>query len=59
MDEVNKLRNDLKKLCEWAKEWQMLFNVDKRVVIHFGMNNKRAEYIMEGSRLKQSDGERH
>ncbi len=57
-EEVNKLRNDLKKLCEWAKEWQMLFNVDKCVVIHFGMNNKRAEYIMEGNRLKQSGGER-
>ena len=57
-DEVNILRNDLKKLCEWAKDWQMLFNVDKCVVIHFGMNNKRAEYLMEGNRLKQSDGER-
>ncbi len=25
---------------EWAKDWQMLFNIDKCVVMHFGQNNK-------------------
>ena len=57
-EEVNKLREDLRRLCEWAKDWQMLFNIEKCVVMHFGHNNKRVEYTMEGNKLKHSDGER-
>ena len=55
---MNKLREDLRRLCEWAKDWQMLFNIEKCVVMHFGHNNKGVEYTMEGNKLKHSDGER-
>ena len=32
-DEVQLLRDDLKNLAKWAIDWQMLFNVEKCVVI--------------------------
>ena len=28
VDEIEKLRGDLKKLGAWSKEWQMVFNAD-------------------------------
>jgi hypothetical protein len=40
---VRSLREDLKVLFDWSEEWQMLFNADKCVVMHFGFNNKREE----------------
>ena len=33
-DEVQLLRDDLKNLVKWAIDWQMLFNVEKCVVIY-------------------------
>jgi len=36
---IEKLQSDLKKLYQWACDWQMLFNVDKCKVIHFGHSN--------------------
>ena len=57
-EEVETLRNDLRKLCEWADTWQMKFNVDKCVVMHFGSNNKKHDYIMNEKKLKKSTSER-
>ena len=57
-EDVNKLRDDLKKLYLWAEEWQMAFNVDKCVVMHFGNKNKQYDYEMGGSKLKNSTAER-
>ena len=39
-DEVQLLRDDLKNLAKWAIDWQILFNVEKFVVMHIGTNNK-------------------
>ena len=36
---VQKLRTDLRKLYNWSEDWQMLFNLDKRKIIHFAYNN--------------------
>ena len=36
---IEKLQSDLKKLYQWACDWQMLFNVEKCKVIHFGHSN--------------------
>ena len=33
------LRRDLVSLFGWSQDWQMLFNLDKCVVMHFGFNN--------------------
>lgn len=57
-EEVNMLKMDLKKLCDWADTWQMKFNVDKCVVMHFGSQNNRYEYEMNGRKLKASTTER-
>ena len=36
VQEVERLRDDLRKLFQWAEDWQMMFNVDKCSVLHFG-----------------------
>jgi hypothetical protein len=38
------LRDDLRKLDEWAKNWQMQFNKDKCVVMHVGRSNSKFDY---------------
>ena len=57
-EEVEVLRNDLKLLVNWSKDWQMLFNVAKCKVIHFGSRNAEADYSMEGSNLESITEER-
>ena len=39
-DEVQLVRDDLQNLAKWAIDWQILFNVEKFVVMHIGTNNK-------------------
>ena len=43
-----KLKTDLKVLCEWSDTWQMRFNTDKCKVMHIGVKNLEEEYFMEG-----------
>ena len=38
-EDVQQLRADLKYLAKWAINWQMLFNVEKYVVMYIGANN--------------------
>lgn len=57
-EQVEKLREDLRKLCIWAKEWQMLFNEEKCVVMHIGKKNVQNEYEMNGVKLKETENER-
>ena len=38
------MREDLRRLYEWTKDWQMLFNVDKCSVMHLGRGNKKFKY---------------
>ena len=39
VQEVERLRDDLQKLFRWVEDWQMMFNVDKFLVLHFGYND--------------------
>jgi len=32
------LQQDLLKLIKWSEEWQMMFNVNKCKIMHFGKN---------------------
>ena len=43
-DKMN-LQEDINKLVEWAKMWQMSFNVDKYSVMHIEHNNMHAKQI--------------
>lgn len=42
------LQNDINNLLDWADKWQMQFNADKCKVLHFGRNNPRHSYYMNG-----------
>jgi ribonuclease P/MRP protein subunit RPP40 len=42
--DIERLKNDLKNLCNWSADWLMLFNVDKCKVMHFGYNNSKSTY---------------
>ena len=52
------MREGLRRLYEWAKDWQMLFNVDKCSVMHMGKGNKKFQYNIGGVTLKASEEER-
>jgi len=58
LDNVNVLRNDLKSLCQWSKDWQMLFNIDKSKVMHFGINNVKEQYSINNNVLAVVEEER-
>ena len=58
-DEVQLLRDYLKNLAKWSIDWQMLFNVEKCVVMHIGTINKLYSYNMNNATLKTVDVERH
>jgi len=47
-DDIANLQSDLCNLVSWSKEWHMLFNVEKCKVMHFGYNNRKADYFMDG-----------
>ena len=38
------LQDDINHLIEWSTNWQMLFNVDKCKVMHFGKKNQEYAY---------------
>mgnify|MGYP003477484535 FL=1 len=52
------IQSDLKLLFKWSVDWQMLFNVEKCVVLHMGYNNQKFEYEMGGNKLKSVDQEK-
>jgi ribonuclease P/MRP protein subunit RPP40 len=56
--EAARLQNDLDGFAQWAREWQMLFNVDKCKVIHVGRTNPRRNYTMEGKQLIKVEEEK-
>eukprot|EP00061_Rhincodon_typus_P004111 g21775.t1 len=50
-EEAKRLQGDLDRLAEGANTWQMLYNVDKCEVIHFGGKNRKADYYLNGGSL--------
>jgi ribonucleases P/MRP protein subunit RPP40 len=51
-EELERFREDLSRLSEWAEEWKMPFNVTKCKVMHFGKNNCREEWSMGDIKLE-------
>jgi len=43
---VRTIQADLNRLYHWSVDWQMLFNVEKCKIFHFGFNNRAASYTM-------------
>jgi hypothetical protein len=57
-EDVTNFQKSLDNLTKWSKEWSMNFNISKCKVMHCGRNNKKAEYFMDGIKLKTVDSER-
>ena len=49
-----RLQHDLDILVQWSEEWQMLFNVGKCKVMHFGRTNPNNDYYMSNQKLETS-----
>ena len=52
------LQEALRKLELWAARWGMEFNISKCKVMHFGRNNPRHDYVMNGRLLEKTEEER-
>ena len=46
------LQEDINKLIKWSEEWQMLFNIGKCEIMHFGRTNSLTEYNMNNQKLE-------
>ena len=42
-EDAESLQKDIDSLSEWARVWQMEYNVGKCEVIHFGRNNSKMD----------------
>ena len=47
-EDIGILQQDINNLCQWSKDWQMLFNVKKCKVLHIGHTNALCDYILNG-----------
>jgi len=57
-EEADVLRKDIEGLHRWAEEWQMMFNTEKCSVMHMGKTNKKFQYEMGGTILRETEEER-
>ena len=52
------MQNDLDKLLEWSRKWQMQFNTSKCKTLHFGKSNPKCTYLMNSETLRTDDHEK-
>jgi len=57
-DGCEELQNTLNRLWKWVTDWGMAFNVEKCHVMHFGKNNSKHKYEMDGRVLEESAKEK-
>ncbi len=57
-EDSSALQSNLDQLCSWARKWGMRFNEAKCRVMHFGRNNPRYPYTMNGVRLETTEEEK-
>ena len=58
IDDCQSLQVVIDKLCLWASEWQLYFNVDKCKVLHMGRNNPKFQYKMANHPIQSAESER-
>ena len=56
--DAQQMQQTLDKICLWAEKWCMSFNVKKCLVMHFGRNNIRYEYKMNGNVIREAKEEK-
>ena len=54
----NLVQSDLAKLEQWSKIWQLPFNAKKCKVMHFGHNNPKRKYVLNGQELEATRAEK-
>ena len=54
-DDAEELQGTLDRLCQWATDWGMAFNVAKCHVMHVGKHNKRHTYSMDWIALARTE----
>ena len=55
---VKQLQEDLRKVGEWSKKWQMPFNLDKCKIMHVGHKNKNEKYELLGKEIESVQQEK-
>jgi len=49
--DYKKFQDDINRLFNWTKNWQMSFNIDKCKIMHIGRHNKLYDYSLGGQLL--------
>jgi len=57
-EDSDMLQSDISKLQKWSEKWQLPFNKSKCKVMHYGKENRQAEYVIEGVKLGNVDEEK-
>ncbi|PIK38112.1 hypothetical protein BSL78_25052 [Apostichopus japonicus] len=57
-EKSEKFQADLDKIFSWSQGWQMLFNIDKCKVMHFGSSNQKFAFNLNGVELQEVSVER-
>jgi len=52
------LQQNLQRLLDWSREWQMVFNVEKCKVMHIGCTNRNYRYHMDQKELEVVEEEK-
>ena len=52
------LQSDIDTVSNWAKRWQMEFNVSKCKVIHYGKGNIGRRYTMDDQPIEEVNSEK-
>ena len=55
---VKQLQEDLRKVGEWSKKWQMPFNLDKCKIMHIGHKNINEKYELLGKEIESVQQEK-
>ena len=55
---VKQLQEDLRKVGEWSKKWQMPFNLDKCKIMHIDHKNKNEKYELLGKEIESVQQEK-
>ena len=55
---ANEIQKDLDIAFQWTQDWLLKFNINKCVVMHYGPNNEKHPFFIDGIQLLESDSER-
>lgn len=53
-EQCMQVQKQLDNIYQWSQDWQMLFNLDKCVVMHLGTTNTNHTYHLNGHELKST-----